>query len=89
MGKLVCEVNYGGEDTIRVLTTAAAANIGQFVKVVPGIGKPFWYWDSIPAGTVIAADFTNAPVVTSSTTTNNDNIEAITAEPSEVLTYQT
>ncbi len=87
MGKLVCEVRLNGEDVVKVLTTANNANVGQFVKTVPGVGKPYWYWPSIPAGAVLAADFTNAPVATSSTDDNNAAIAAITTAPSEVLTY--
>lgn len=89
MGRLVCEVNIGGEDQLKVLTTASGINVGNFVKSVPGVGKPFWYWPSIPAGKVIAADFTNAPIVTSDASVNNANIAAITATPGEVLTYET
>lgn len=87
MGKLVCEVRINGEDVVKALTTATGINVGNFVKTVPGVGKPFWYWPSIPAGTVIAADFTNAPIVSTDAAANNAAIAAITATPEEVLVY--
>ena len=87
MGKLVCAVMVNGEEVTKVVTTAAGANVGQLVKTLPGIGKPFWYWPSIPAGVVEAADFTEAPVVVSDIATNNAAIAAITAAPEDVLTY--
>lgn len=87
MGKLVCEVVKNGESVVKVVTTSSSINIGSFVKTLPGIGKPFWYWPSIPAGTVVGADFTNAPVVVSDIQSNNDAVAAITADPSDVLYY--
>jgi hypothetical protein len=87
MGKLICEITLNGEDTLVSLTTAPNVNLGSFVKIKPGIGKPFWYWPSIPSGQIVACDFTNAPVVVSDVATNNANIDAITAEPGDVLTY--
>jgi hypothetical protein len=87
MGKLVCEITINGEDTLVALTTAPSVNLGSFVKIKPGVGKPFWYWASIPSGTLAACDFTNAPVVVSDIATNNANIAAITAAPEDVLNY--
>ncbi|HWK96211.1 MAG TPA: hypothetical protein VNR39_12395 [Pseudolabrys sp.] len=89
MGKLVCEVKINGEDVVKALTTATGINVGIFLKTQPGVGKPFWYWSSIPAGTVIAADFTNAPIVSSDVNANNAAIAAITVDPADVLTYAT
>lgn len=86
MGKLVCEQNIGGEDVLRSITTAAGV-APTLVKTVPGVGKPFWYWPTIPAGTVIGADFTNAPIVSSDTAVNAASIAAITALPGDVLVY--
>lgn len=87
MGKLVCEVTVKGVDLLKVVTTAPGANVGQLVKTVPGIGKPYWYWPTIPAGAPIACDFTGAPIVESDIANNNTNIAAITALPEDVLTF--
>ena len=86
MGKLVCEQNVGGEDILRNVTTAAGA-APALVKTLPGVGKPFWYWPTIPAGTVVACDFTEAPIATNDTAQNAALIAAITKTPQEVLTY--
>lgn len=87
MGKLVCEITIGGVDTLVALTTAPSVNLGSFVKIKPGVGKPFWYWSSIPSGTLAACDFSAAPVVVADVATNNANIAAITTAPEDVLTY--
>lgn len=86
MGKLICEQNIGGEDVIRSITTAAGV-APTLVKTIPGVGKPFWYWPTIPAGTVIGADFSGAPMVSDDTATNSASIAAITAQPGDVLIY--
>lgn len=88
MGKLICEKVINGETTLLNVTTAAGV-VGALVKTTPGVGKPFWYWASIPTGKVIAADFTNAPIATNDTATNNALAAAITALPEDVLTYET
>jgi hypothetical protein len=89
MGKLVCNMTINGEESLRVLTTAAGV-VPRLVKTTPGVGKPYWYWPSIsvPAGeSVIAADFTSAPIASSSEAENAESIEAITATPEEVLVF--
>lgn len=91
MGRLVCEVKIGGEDTLVVLTTAPNINLAAFVRTQPGVGKPFWFWPSIdgmPPLKLVAADFTNAPIVSSDVSVNASNIAAITATPEEVLTLE-
>ena len=86
MGKLVCEQTINGEDVLRSVTTAAGV-APTLVKSLPGVGKPFWYWNSIPPGTVIACDFTDAPIATNDTATNAALIAGITTQPQDVLTY--
>lgn len=85
--KLVCEIVINGEEVLAALTTAPNLDIGAFVKMRPGIGKPFYVWDSIPAPNPTSCDFTNAPIVTSDTAVNNANIAAITVDPADVLTW--
>lgn len=84
--KMVCNITYQGVTSLRVVTTANG-NQGLYVKAIAGVGNPYWIWPSIPAGTVIAADFTNAPIVDTDPAVNNANIAAITATPADVLTY--
>ena len=86
MGRIVCMINVDGVDTLKVVTTPAG-NQGAFCIGIVGVGNPFWYWDSIPAGDVIACDFTDAPICSASFVENNTAIAAITAEPADVLTY--
>lgn len=84
--KLVCNKTLNGNTFLAVVTTANG-NQGLYVKAIAGVGNPYWIWPSIPAGTVIAADFTNAPIVDADPAVNNANIAAITATPADVLTY--
>jgi hypothetical protein len=84
--KLVCNKTLNGVTFLAVVTTANG-NQGLYVKAIAGVGNPYWIWPSIPAGTVIAADFTNAPIVDTDPAVNNVNIAAITALPADVLTY--
>lgn len=86
MGKLICEKTIGGEVTLLSITTAAGV-AGTLVKTTPGVGKPYWYWPSIPAGTILAADFTDAPIATADKATNDANMLAITKTPADVLTF--
>jgi hypothetical protein len=88
MGKLICSMMVNGADTLVSLTTATGVE-AYMVKNTPGVGKPYWYWPTIPPGKVIAADFTNAPIATADVAANKAAIAAITAQPSDVLTYET
>jgi|GEM_PF-6615817 len=87
MGRLVCYVkNSTGEDVLKVVTTAQGT-APYLVRTTPGVGKPYWYWNTIPDGTVVGADFTGAPLATSDVQQNAANIAAITAQPQDVLIY--
>ncbi len=86
MGKLICEKLVSGEMMLLNMTTVPGI-APTLVKTTPGVGKPFWYWETIPAGKVVGADFTNAPVATSDIATNAALIAAIAARPEEVLVY--
>lgn len=88
MGKLICEKVVGGETVLLNLTTASGV-APSLVKVTPGVGQPYWYWNSIPPGQVIAADFDGAPIASAVTSENAAAIAAITATPEEKLTYAT
>lgn len=87
MAKVICEEVVGGETVIRSYTTAAGT-AAAFVKIRPGPGNPFWCWPSVPAGTIVGCDFTNAPIATNNTTTNQGLIDAITTQPIDVLVYE-
>lgn len=87
MAKVVCEKRVNGEQRLVVVTTPGGGNQGLYVKSIVGAGNPFWLWPSIPSGTVIGCDFTNAPVCTDDPSQNNALIAAITVAPEDVLTY--
>ena len=86
MGKLVCTMTINGEESLRVLTTAQGV-VPRLVKTTPGVGKPYWYWPTIPVGHVVAADFTNAPIALADERANAEQIGEIVAVPEDVLTY--
>lgn len=85
--KLVCEIKISGVDTLVALTTAPNIDLGAFLKVKPGVGKPFFVWPSIPQPNPTSCDFSNAPIVSSDTAANNAAIAAITIAPEGVLTW--
>lgn len=88
MGKLICEKVVNGETMLLNVTTAAGV-VPALLRTTPGIGKPFWYWPTIPPGSIIAVDFTNAPIVSSDKVANQASMDAIETVPSDVLTYET
>ena len=54
MGKVVCEITYNGEQVVKSVTTFPGT-APYCVRTTPGPGKPYWYWESIPAGKIIGA----------------------------------
>ena len=86
MGKVVCEITYNGEQVVKSVTTFPGT-APYCVRTTPGPGKPYWYWESIPAGKIIGADFTGAPLATSDVKQNAEAMAAITAKPEDVLIY--
>ncbi|UNK39401.1 hypothetical protein MNR02_06750 [Shinella sp. H4-D48] len=72
---------------------AEGITIHQRLKNEPGgpAGHKVWVWDSIPSGTVIAADFTDGIVVQSTASLTQTAVNAFKAAPThtptEVLTY--
>lgn len=91
--KVVCEKTIGGVTQLVSITTPAG-NQGAYVSSLVPQGNPFWLWPTIPAGKVIGADFTGAPIASSAATSaqraieNNAAIAEITAEPGDVLTFE-
>ncbi|HVL74229.1 MAG TPA: hypothetical protein VM434_20335 [Beijerinckiaceae bacterium] len=77
--KMVCEV----KGAARVVTTVSndPAVLGSQVRQVPGVGQPFWMWLTLPAGTLMGADFTGAPVVSSDAAVNAAAIQAMLDSP--------
>lgn len=86
VAKIICEKTINGVTAVRNITTPSG-NQGSYVKTIVGEGNPFWWFASIPAGQVIGADFTNAPICTNDATTNNTLISQINTQPEDVLIY--
>lgn len=88
--KLVCFVNIGGVDTLKVITTADSVDTtAAFVKSKPGVGKPFLVYESL-SGTVLGAEFEGeplAPIVSADVAANKTAIETMIAAES-VAAYQ-
>jgi len=88
MPKLVCVTTIGGIDTLR--TIATSPNLDQCasaLKSLPGIGKPFLFFASLPSNPTLA-DFDLHPdwagfgnLVTSDTSHNRAMIDAMLADP--------
>jgi hypothetical protein len=81
------EVLIDGIPTIKLFNvTTPAGNQGQYVASLAN-GKPFWWFATVPTGTIIGCDFTGAPVATGNAATNQGLIDAITVTPGDVLSY--
>lgn len=80
MGKLVCEILVNGEMQTKVLTTASTTDVAAFVKLKPGVGKPFYYFNAL-SGSVLAADYEGAPLVSADVAENRTAIDAMLADP--------
>lgn len=81
MAKLVCEVTVRGQDVPSVITTAASIDPGSFLKLRPGVGKPFWWWATLRGGTLASVDFDGAPIVSDSVAENNAAVADMLANP--------
>lgn len=95
MPKLVCVVTVGGVDTLK--TVAASSNLDQCasaLRTLPGVGKPFLFFASLPSNPVFA-DFDLHPdwagygnLVTNTTANNRAMIDAMLASPpTDALTF--
>lgn len=88
MPKLICNKTVNGVDAVRNITTPATGNQGAYVKTIVGVGNPFWFFPSIPAGVIIGADFADAPICSDDPAVNNAAIASISVAPEDVLIYQ-
>ena len=63
---------------------ASIAQIANWLKTMPGVGQPFYAFSSIPpqVETNIAADFTDAPIVSNSIAENESAINAMLQDTS-------
>lgn len=87
MAKTIFEKTVNGQ-TYLIAATMAQGNQGAYVLTLVKPGNPFWWFNSIPTGKVIACDFSNAPICGNTAAENNALIAAITVQPEEVLTYE-
>jgi hypothetical protein len=85
--KIICEKTVNGVTAVRNITTPAG-NQGAFVASIVGAGNAFWWFNSIPAGKLIGADFTGAPIASADAAANNAAIAAISVQPEDVLIYE-
>jgi hypothetical protein len=93
MGKLIYETLQNGETINKLITTNPALNVGNSVITRPGLGKPFWFFPSIPTNPdpinmVMVVDYSLAPIVDSSAAVNNTAIAAITVDAADVISYE-
>lgn len=79
--RLVCGVMIDGEEQTKSVTTVSGLDQNAaFVRTLPGIGKPFYMFNSLP-GKVVGADFEEAPLVTADISENKRIIEGMLAAP--------
>lgn len=86
MAKIICEKTINGVTAVRNITTPTGDQ-GLYVRSIVGVGNPYWWFPSIPAGQVVGADFTGAPICSANIAENNAAIAAINVQPQDVLIY--
>lgn len=79
--RLLCIAKKRGVDTFTNQLTAENTVHETFVKNMPGVGKPFLLFATLPDGPPAGANFENAPIVSSDTETNKANIDAMLENP--------
>jgi len=80
------KIIYEDNNVMKGPFTIATGGEALYVKIKCN-NKPFFAWNSIPPGQVIACDFADAPIGTTNLATNAQLIAGITATPEQVLTY--
>ena len=78
--KLVFERTLRGVTKTYTATVANGVDPGEAAKIVCGVGNAFYAFDTIP-GSVLAADFDGAPIVSADAEANNTAIAAMLANP--------
>lgn len=78
---LLCVVKKRGVDTFVTLLTAQNTDHASHIKNVPGVGKPYMIFASLPDGNPTSADFSNAPIVSNDVAANQAAIDAMLADP--------
>lgn len=79
--KLLCIVKKRGVDTFATFTTAEGADLAIHVNNVPGVGKPYLIFATLPDGDPVSADFSSAPIANIDTAVNQTSIDAMLANP--------
>lgn len=78
---LLCIVKKRGVDSFQVFVTAANTDHATHVKSIPGVGKPFLLFATLPDGNPASANFTGAPIVSSDASVNQAAIDAMLNDP--------
>lgn len=78
---LICTIKKRGVDTVAFLLTAPNTDHASHVKNVPGVGKPYFVFASLPNGNPTSVDFADAPIVNIDESVNQANIDAMLANP--------
>ncbi len=91
MEKSMAKVYYteivNGVEVPKSYTTQNLDTASVGVKVKPGVGKPFWAFNTVPTGQLVGVDMTGAPVATSDWQQNRSLIDAIIVQPEDVLVF--
>lgn len=87
--RMICTVKKRGVDTFGVVLTADNTDHATFVKNVPGVGKPFFLFATLPDGNPSAVtSWDEAIIVNIDPAVNQQAIDAMLADPPwHVLAY--
>lgn len=85
---LICKVKKRGVDTFGVVVTAPNTDHATFVKNIPGVGKPFLLFASLPDGNPTGALLDQAPIVNVDAAVNQAAIDDMLNNPPwDLLVY--
>lgn len=78
---LICIVKKRGVDIIGTILLAENVDLANAIKTNPGVGKPYFVFNSLPDGNPIGVDFADAPIVNLDASVNQTNIDNMLADP--------
>ena len=86
--RLLCMAKKRGVEIFTAQVTADNTDHATFVKNMPGVGKPFFLFATLPDGNPASANFADAPIVSNDTAVNQAAIdEMLNNPPWDALVY--
>jgi len=79
--KLICDKVINGESVPCNITLATGPWLGQSIKMIAGVGNPFYVFATTPVGQPVAVDYSAAAICSVDNDENEDAANAMIANP--------